>query len=129
MINGTVIEDTMDKAEALRAAVLGRFDSQDDLDYDPLSPDVWQGTKHLAWSTTVSIEEVEKHTIGVSCTSPGADRVTVRLLRACWEHVRDAIHGLFNRCLQLCHFPSAWKLAEVTMLLKVGKKDKSSVRS
>lgn len=56
-------------------------------------------------------------------------RVTVRLLRACWEHVKEPILGLYNHCLQLCHFPQSWKLAEVAMLPKVGRKDKSSVRS
>src|SRR5438045_2891649 len=54
---------------------------------------------------------------------------TVRLLKSCWDHIKHAIHGLFSRCLALNHFPQSWKLAEVAMLPKVGKKDKSSVRS
>ncbi|KAF7134039.1 hypothetical protein CNMCM5793_005619 [Aspergillus hiratsukae] len=112
---------------ALRAAVLGRFNEADDLDEDPLND--WTGTGHLPWDTAVSIEEVEKNTIGVTRTSPGTDRVTVRLLKACWIHIRDALHALYNRCLALCHFPSSWKLAEVAMLPKVGNKDKTSVCS
>jgi len=126
-VNGNMIEDTMEKAEALRAEVLNRFSAEDDLDTDPLQD--WSGTGHLKWDTRVSIEEVERNTIGVSSTSPGTDRVTVRLLKACWLYVKDIIHGLTSRCLELSHFPQSWKLAEVAMIPKVGKKDKTSVRS
>jgi hypothetical protein len=80
-VNGTVVEDTMEKAEALRTEILERFSAADDLDLDPLAN--WDGTGHLVWEQTVSLEEVEQNTIGVSSTSPGTDRVTVRLLKAC----------------------------------------------
>jgi ribonuclease HI len=126
-VNGTVVEDTMEKAEVLRTEILERFSATDDLDSDPLTD--WNGTGHLGWGQTVSLEEVERLTIGVSSTSPGTDRVTVRLLKACWEHTKHAVHGLFSRCLALNHFPQSWKLAEVVMLPKVGKKDKTSARS
>src|SRR6201996_9280218 len=117
----------MEKAEVLRTEILERFSAADDLDSDPLTN--WNGTGHLRWGQTVSLEEVERNTIGVSSTSPGTDRVTVRLLKACWEHTKNVVHGLFSRCLALNHFPQSWKLAEVAMLPKVGKKDKTSVRS
>jgi hypothetical protein len=77
----------------------------------------------------VSLKEVERNTIRVLSTSPKIDRVTVRLLKACWEHTKHAVHGLFSHCLALNYFPQPWKLAEVAMLLKVRKKDKTSVRS
>jgi len=127
-IDGVMIEDTLEKAKALRKEVLGRFSSVDDLDHDPLGED-WEGTGNLNWNQHASEEEVERYTIGVSSTSPGTDRVTVRLLKACWRHVQKPIHLLFNACLTLSYFPRAWKLAEVAMLPKVGKKDKSSPRS
>ena len=44
---GTVVEDTMEKAEALRTEILERFSADDDLDLDPL--DNWDGTGHLVW--------------------------------------------------------------------------------
>lgn len=128
-VDGRAVEDTLEKAEVLRASVLDRFDSGDNLRHDPTHPDHWDGTGHLPWDARVSKEEMQRYTIGVSSTSTGVDRITVRLLRACWEHVSEPILGLYNRCLQLCHFPQPWKLAEVAMLPKVGKKDKSSVRS
>ncbi|EDN10981.1 conserved hypothetical protein [Histoplasma mississippiense (nom. inval.)] len=55
--------------------------------------------------------------------------ITVRMLKACWQHVSLFIQQLYNCCLRLCHFPRAWKLAEVAMIPKVGKRDRSSVRS
>ena len=72
---------------------------------------------------------MERNTIGISSTSLGTDKVTVRLLKACWEHIKTAIHDLYNRCLAANHFPQSWKLAEVAMLPKVGKKDRTSPRS
>lgn len=127
VVNGVLIEDTMENAEALHSEVLGRFDAKDDLEQDPLAD--WDGTGHLQWNQAVSLEEVERNTIGVSSTSPGTDQVTVRLLKACWDHIKHTIHALISRCLALSHFPQPWKLAEVTMIPKVGKKDKTSVRS
>jgi hypothetical protein len=117
----------MAKAEALRTAVLDRFSARDDLEEDPLYN--WNGSGHLPWDQGVSLEEVERNTIGVSSTSPGTDRVTVRLLKACWPQVQGALHNLFNHCLRANHFPHPWKYAEVAMLPKVGKKDRTSVRS
>ncbi|RAL59181.1 hypothetical protein DID88_006737 [Monilinia fructigena] len=124
---GASIESTKEKAEALLEKVLHRYDSSDDLDYDPLETGGRRPT--LPWTTTISLEEVEKDVIGVSSTSPGSDRVTVRLLKACWQHIRVYIRNFFQKCLELSHFPSDWKLAEVVMIPKAGKKDKSSVRS
>ncbi|RAL62915.1 hypothetical protein DID88_004756 [Monilinia fructigena] len=121
------IESTKEKAEALLEKVLHRYDDSDDLEYDPLEA---EGRRPiLPWTTAISLEEVEKSVIGVSSTSPGADRVTVRLLKACWQHIRAFIRDFFQKCLELSHFPSEWKLAEVVMLPKIGKKDRSSVRS
>ncbi|EDN07103.1 conserved hypothetical protein [Histoplasma mississippiense (nom. inval.)] len=71
----------------------------------------------------------DRNTIGVQSTSPGTDGITVRMLKACWQHVSLFIQQLYNCCLRLCHFPRAWKLAEVAMIPKVGKRDRSSVRS
>jgi len=72
---------------------------------------------------------VERNIIGISSTSLGTDRVTVRLLKACWLYIKNIIHELTNRCLELSHFPQSWKLAKVAIIPKVGKKNKTSVRS
>ncbi|RAL60819.1 hypothetical protein DID88_010144 [Monilinia fructigena] len=127
VVDGISIESTREKAEALLEKVLHRYNDSDDLDYDPLEAEVRRPT--LPWTTAISLEETEKNVIGVSSTSPGADRVTVRLLTACWQHIGEFIRDFFQRCLELTHFPSEWKLAEVVMLPKAGKRDKTSVRS
>ena len=126
-INGVMVEDSMEKAKVLKSEILERFSAEDDLSYNPLQN--WDGQGNLKWDQTLSLEEVERNTISVSSTSPGADRVTVRLLKYCWEYIKDLIHGLFTRCLALNCFPQPWKLAEVAMVPKVGKRDKTSIRS
>ena len=98
-VNGIMIEDTIAKAEALWTEVLGHFSADDDLDGDPL--DNWDGMGSLAWEQTISLEEVEQSTIGVSSTLPGTDCVTVRLLKACWEMLSTRSMGYIAAALHL----------------------------
>lgn len=72
----------LDKVEALRKAVLDRFTADDDLPTPPPHTDD-DHSPRLPWYTQVSMEEVERYVIGVTSTSPGPDRVTVRLLKVC----------------------------------------------
>jgi hypothetical protein len=65
----------------LREEILDRFSAEDDI--AELQLEDYQGVTFLPWELTVSLEEVERYTIRVSSTSPGTDRVTVRLLKAC----------------------------------------------
>lgn len=127
-IGNEMIENTAEKAEALRTEILERFDDGDDLGYDPLTG--WRPEEaRLPWKRTITLEEVEAHTIGVTSTSPGVDGITVRLLKECWGHIKQYVHKLFQKCLDLAHFPGPWHYAEVTMIPKVGKKDRTSPRS
>ncbi|EDN08379.1 conserved hypothetical protein [Histoplasma mississippiense (nom. inval.)] len=119
VIGDQVIEETAAKAEALQQAILKRYNSADDLEYNPLDDEHWSGMGNLPWNPRVGMEEVERNTIGVQSTSPGTDGITVRMLKACWQHVSLFIQQLYNCCLRLCHFPRAWKLAEVAMIPKV----------
>lgn len=122
------VESDLGKAEALRKAVLERFGDEDDLDYDPLEG--WtEEVASLPFEFSASMEEVEKHTIGDTSTSPGADGITVSLLKECWPCIEKYIHALFNVCLRLGYFPEQWRRAEVAMIPKVGKKDRTSPRS
>lgn len=127
-VGDRTIENISDKAAALRAEILERFDDTDDLDYDSLED--WRRTEaRLPWKNTITLEEVETHTIGVSSTSPGVDGITVRLLKESWIHVRLYVRDVYQKCLDLAHFPKAWHRAEVSMIPKVGKKDRTSPRS
>ena len=108
VIGDKTITDTREKAEALRTAILTRFSADDDLplDIDNYLQHRSSADSTLPWETFVSHEETEKSVIGVASTSPGPDRITVRLLRACWTHIRETIRGIYQQCLQLNHFPS-----------------------
>ncbi|ESZ89587.1 hypothetical protein SBOR_10028 [Sclerotinia borealis F-4128] len=81
----------------------------DDISSDKDLYKIWEGNGHLPWNSRLTLEEVEASVIGVSSTSPGTDQVT--------------------KCLKHSHFPKTWKLAEVAMLPKIGKKDMTSARS
>lgn len=126
-ISDRVVESTPETAELLRTEVLDCFSAEGDSPQDPLHG--WHGCGALPWDLTLSKEEVERNVVGVSGISPGTDRITVRILKACWRHVASIIRGIYLKCLKLSYFPSEWKLAEVVMLPKVGKKDRSSPRS
>ncbi|GAW17909.1 hypothetical protein ANO14919_073780 [Xylariales sp. No.14919] len=81
VVEGREIEDTLEKVEALEELILKRCNNDDDLNGDPL--DGWSPeelTPGLEWNPTATQEEVEKHTIGVSSTTPGVDGTTVRLI-------------------------------------------------
>ncbi|KAF7568414.1 hypothetical protein PtrM4_130270 [Pyrenophora tritici-repentis] len=128
VIEGRTITAPLEKAEALREAILDRFSAEDDL-LEPPPLDNDPQTTPLPWDTYISMEETERYVIGVSSTSPGPDQVTVRLLKACWEHIRHLVLGIYRACMEQGHYPAAWKTVEVAMIPKVGKKDKSSPRS
>ncbi|RAL67166.1 hypothetical protein DID88_007944 [Monilinia fructigena] len=86
--------DTREKAEALFTAVLDRFKADDDLPNDPLRNQVHKGPSPGKERSRL---KVEKHVIGASCTAPGVDRATVRLLKACWPSVKSLIREILHR--------------------------------
>lgn len=127
VVNGETITDTAEKAEALRRELLDRFNNADDLPAPPGAENYTQNP--LPWDTKVSTEEAERYAIGVASTSPGADGITVRLLKACWADIRNLVRAIYQRCLELEFYPGCWRVAEVTMIPKAGKKDRTSARS
>jgi ribonuclease HI len=127
VVNGETITDTAEKEEALRRELLDRFNNADDLPAPPEAEDYTQDP--LPWDTEVSMEEAERYAIGVASTSPGADGITVRLLKACWADVKNLVRAIYQRCLELEFYPGCWRTAEVTMIPKAGKKDRTSARS
>ncbi|KAF7880282.1 hypothetical protein EAF00_012029 [Botryotinia globosa] len=126
VIDGREIIETEQKAEALFTAVLYRFKASDDLETDPILERLFRST--LPWKRTTTAEKVEAYTIGVKSTSPGVDRATVRLFRASWASVKNLIREIFSLYLALSYYPIEWKLAEVVILPKAGKKDRASFR-
>ena len=52
-------KQTLEKADALRTEVLGRFSAEDDQAQDPLTD--WDGTGNLNWEQTVSRRSRTQH--------------------------------------------------------------------
>lgn len=127
MVGEAVIEDTDDKAQALRRALLERFTAEDDLTDDPQDiPTVPQPP--LPWNWSISKEELMKSTITKN-TAPGVDGLSVKLLLWCWDYISEPLRQLFQGCLRVGHHPACFKIAEVVMLKKLGKKDYTETRS
>ena len=91
IVGNRTISDPLEKAEALREQVLNRYTAEHDLRHCPDQ----ENADILPWSTQISLEETERNTVGVSSTSPGTDRSTVRLLCACWAQVRELVRRIF----------------------------------
>ncbi|KAI0992584.1 hypothetical protein K3495_g15601, partial [Podosphaera aphanis] len=110
------ISDPLERAEALRDTLLTRFDATRDLS-------TWESEQpeSIPWSPTLSLEDVTSSTLGTGDKSPGSDKITVRLLRACWSAIGDQVKTIFQACLEHGHFPSAFRVAEVILLPKPGR--------
>ncbi|RYC55822.1 hypothetical protein CHU98_g10381 [Xylaria longipes] len=127
-IGGRVVEDVADKAQALRNALLGRFSASDDLEYDPLEAHTVP-RNYLPWDPYVSMEELEAATIKPKNTAPGIDACSVKLIKLCWESIKEYTRKLFQACLTIGHFPEIYKTAEVVILRKPNKKDYTNAKS
>ena len=77
-VGGTVYETQQDKAEALRRATLERRTAADDIadPWVPVTP-----PRIIPLSPDATLAEVEEATLRAGNTSPGADSITVKLLR------------------------------------------------
>ena len=67
------------------------------------------------------MQDVTANTLSTGDKSPGSDRITVRLLRACWEAIGEHVRCLFQTCLEHGYFPSAFRVAEVILLPKLAR--------
>lgn len=61
--------------------------------------------------------------------SPGNDHLTADICRKVVEKHPKFMANLFNRCLDLGHFPTPWKEATVVLIPKPGKSDPSELSS
>ena len=61
--------------------------------------------------------------------APGYDHLTSDIVTAAVNVNVDFVTSLFNRCLEIGHFPKPWKTAVVRILPKPGKDDYSDVSS
>ena len=116
------LSDPLQRTTALRDSLLARFNSSNDINlWEDGEPDT------IPWDGVVSLEDVTAATIGSKETAPGHDKITVRLLKACWSTIGTHVKDLFQACLDLGYFPTPFKVAEVVLLPKTGR-DLSSPR-
>ena len=125
--DGRLIENTLEKAEVMKSDLLQRYTKDDDLQENPLEG--WSRTEaELPWDVTATVEELQECCIEVTSTSPGVDGIDVRMMRACWEHIKGYLTALYSKCLQRPYFPKTWRYGEATMIPKPGK-DPTEVKS
>ena len=72
----------------------------------------------IPWDQTLSLEDVTACTILTGDKAPGSDKITVRLLKACWTAIEEHVKSIFQACLDYGHFPTAFRGAEVVFLPK-----------
>ncbi|KAM5342922.1 hypothetical protein ACJ41O_013888 [Fusarium nematophilum] len=128
VVDGVAIENTTDKAHALKKALLERFTSDDDIDYNPLDAHL-APSNYLPWQEHISYEEIEDATISTKSTAPGVDGISIRLLKACWNSIKEHVLCLFQACLLQGHHPRPFRTAQIVMLQKPNKSDYTQTRS
>lgn len=110
------ILNPLERTETLRDIMMTRFNASHDLIK-------WETGQYesIPWNKTLSTEDVKLITIGTGNKSSGTDKITFRLLPACWEQIGDQVKNLFQACLQLGHLPTMFRVAEIILLPKPGR--------
>ncbi|KID81124.1 Endonuclease/exonuclease/phosphatase [Metarhizium guizhouense ARSEF 977] len=125
-VDDIVYESQIDKANALRRAILERRTAADDLP-DPWIPLV--ASRAIPFSQTISLEEARDATIRTGNTSPGSDNITVKLLQAVWHLIGTRVRDLYEGCLSVGYHPKPFREAEVVMIAKPGRRDLTTPRA
>ena len=100
-----VYETKIQKAIALREAILERLVAGDDIEdaWAPLVP-----IKAIPFDLEVSLEQAKYAAIHTSSTSPGIDGITVNTLKLARDLIGDHIRILYESCLRLGYFPKTF---------------------
>ncbi|KAM5344599.1 hypothetical protein ACJ41O_013134 [Fusarium nematophilum] len=77
----------------------------------------------------VTLEEAQDATLRTGNTSPGADNITVKLLRAVWHIIGAHIRRLYEGYLTAGYHPEPFRVTEVVMIAKPGRRDLSTPRA
>ncbi|KAI1000259.1 hypothetical protein K3495_g7939 [Podosphaera aphanis] len=88
--------DPRRRATLLCDMLLARFTSENDIEAITGPTNAEPGTDHLPW--TIEVTEEEAKWVATSCQdkAPGADNITVRLLRAAWPAIGQAVRALYE---------------------------------
>lgn len=77
----------------------------------------------------ITLQESTTACIGVDSTTPGLDDVSVSTLKLAWPQIGSRVTRLFQGCLEHGHHPACFKQANILVIPKPGKRDKSNPRS
>lgn len=113
--------DPRRRATLLRDMLLARFTSENDIEVNADPTAAEPETDHLPWMIEVTEEEAKWVATSCQDKAPGADNITVRLLRAAWPAIGQAVRALYEGSLRYKHFPTIFKLAEVILIPKPGR--------
>ncbi|KJZ69500.1 hypothetical protein HIM_11117 [Hirsutella minnesotensis 3608] len=101
-IESVVYETQRDRAQALRSALLERQNLADDI---PGPTEAVQAPRRLDLDCTVTMDDAHHACNFTGNTSPGADEITVAMLKAAWPSISMAVTMLFQASLRLRHYP------------------------
>ena len=108
------VSDPLERAESLRPTLMARFNAADDLQ-------TWEDEQpeSIPWDRTLLLDYVTACNIEMGDKVPGSDKITVRLLKACWTVIGELVKDIFQACIDHGHFPTAFRGAEVVFLPKL----------
>lgn len=122
--NGDIQQDPRAKALLLHETLLCRhLDTEDISANTPTVP-----RRQIPWQP-FSTEEAYRATCNVRSSSPGDDEINVEILRLSWQTLGDRITNLFNCCIQLGIHPKVFKTANIIIIPKNGKRDRTQPNS
>lgn len=112
----------LDKAKLLKETLLDRSDELTDIDLTEMPPPT--PCRKLSWGP-VTKQEAYKATCLAKSTTPGTDEIETKMLKDIWPSLGDRITSLFQKCIAEGRHPKAFKRAEVVMIPKPNKRDRS----
>lgn len=113
-----------DKAKLLHETLLSRHLDTEDI---PCGTPA-EAERLIAWGCFTE-DEVYNATCRTQSTTPGLDELPACILKLVWPVLKRRIVRLFQRCYDTGTHPDLFKSAEVVVLPKSGKRDRSSPKS
>lgn len=115
-----------EKAELLRTTLLER--QLEAADVDPDEAPLPVPSRRIAWAT-IGLEEARRAVCCTKSSTPGIDEIPVGVLREIWPYMGERVTALFQACVRGQVHPRVFKEAEVVILPKLGKRDRSLPKS
>ncbi len=123
--DGSLITDN----ESIAKTLLDKLFSKDDINNDSEIQKHIRSKAYKMYSNPVSdppfeyceLEHVVKHQNPKK--APGEDGFTADIVKNLYNAAPELLLNIYNKCLELCHFPNQWKWSVVKVIKKAGKDD------